>query len=115
MIDKSNSSLLSLLISYDPMIPGASGHMRPHPDFNSHLPHTRHPAPVQQEIQRRMNNIMNPESHYMERIGEIIDKVMHPSSEYMKKIMKILGRHKKSTGECLIRLGKKYKKFSLVC
>ena len=42
---------------------------------------------------------MNPESHYMERKGEIIDKVMHPSSEYMKKIMEILGRHKNKTGE----------------
>ena len=113
MIDKSNSSLLSLSISDDPMTSGASGHMRPHPDSNSHLPHTRHPAPVQQEIQRRMNNIMNPESHYMERIGEIIDKVMHPSSKYMKKIMEILGRHKKSTGECCIR--EKVFKKSFLC
>ena len=100
MMDKSNSSLLSLSItSYDPMIPGASGHLRPHPDSNSNLPHTRYPAPVQREIQRRMNNIMNPKSHYMERKGEIIDKIMHPSSEYMKKIMEILGRHKNKTGE----------------
>lgn len=85
------------ITSYDPMIPGASGHLRPHPDSDSNLPHTRYPAPVQREIQRRMNNIMNPESR--RRIGEIIDKVMHPSSEYMKKIMEILGRHKKNTGE----------------
>ena len=98
-MDKSNSSLLSLSItSYDPMIPGASGHLGPHPDSNSNLPHTRYPAPVQGEIQRRMDNIMNPEAH--RRIGEIIDKVMHPSSEHMKKIREILGRHDKKKGEC---------------
>ena len=113
MMDKSNSSLLSLSItSYDPMIPGASGHLRPHPDSNSNLPHTRYPAPVQREIQRRMDNIMNPKSHYMERKGEIIDKVMHPSSEYMKKIMEILGRHKKNTGEFY---GQKVFKKSFLC